>query len=81
MPPEPGRFSTTTGCPRYSDNFCASTRAVTSVPPPAENPTITRTGFNGYVCAAAVHASSEAPATHPLIDNLTAPSMATLRIY
>ena len=35
LPPAPGMFSTTTCWPQVSDSFCATTRAITSVGPPA----------------------------------------------
>src|SRR6266853_4681229 len=52
--PAPGRLSTTNCCPSDSESFCASARAMISVPPPAAEGTMKRTGFEGYpVCAAA----------------------------
>src|SRR6266705_219421 len=52
--PAPGRLSTTNCCPSDSESFCASARAMMSVPPPAAEGTMKRTGFAGYaVCAAA----------------------------
>ena len=39
LPFAPTRFSTTTGWPRLSESFCATTRAARSEPPPAGNAT------------------------------------------
>jgi len=39
LPFAPTRFSTTTGCPKPSESFCATTRAARSEPPPAGNAT------------------------------------------
>jgi hypothetical protein len=47
MPLAPGRFSTTTDCPRASVSFCAMILAATSVPPPAAKPTSIFTGRSG----------------------------------
>ncbi len=47
----PGRFSTITGWPSATLMSCAMTRAMTSVGPPAANPTRTFTGLDGYACA------------------------------
>ena len=44
----PGLFSMTTGCPQIPDIFCPSRRATTSTPPPGGNPTMIRTGEDGY---------------------------------
>src|SRR6266849_10708499 len=53
--PAPGRLSTTNCCASDSESFCASARAMMSVPPPAAEGTMKRTGFDGYaaVCAGA----------------------------
>src|SRR5258706_10394793 len=45
--PAPGRFSITKGWPKIPWYFSASMRATMSVPPPAEAPTMMRTGFDG----------------------------------
>src|SRR5262245_44201160 len=52
-PPDPGLFSTRNGWPSTSDNFSATIRATTSVPPPAPNPTRMRTGLPGQISASA----------------------------
>src|SRR5471032_1293473 len=52
-PPAPTRFSTTTGCPRISDNGSATIRAAMSVPPPAPKPTRMRMVRVGHSCALA----------------------------
>src|SRR5258708_39834065 len=44
-------FSTKNCWPRRSESACATRRAMTSVGPPAGNPTTTRTGRFGYPCA------------------------------
>jgi hypothetical protein len=41
---------------------CASTRAITSVGPPAAKPTTILTGFTGYCCAAAGMAAAQSAA-------------------
>jgi len=43
----PARFSTTTCCPRVSDSFGDTIRAVVSVPPPGDDGTISRTMREG----------------------------------
>ena len=43
----PGRFSTTNGCSNVSASFSASMRAMMSVPPPGDAPTMMRTGLVG----------------------------------
>src|SRR5688572_10868641 len=47
----PGRFSTTTDCPRSSLNRGASMRNTTSVEPPGAYGTMIRTGRVGKFCA------------------------------
>jgi len=47
LPPAPGRFSTTNGCPSRSDNHCAITRATMSIACPAGKPTTMRTARDG----------------------------------
>src|SRR6187402_3222388 len=54
LPPAPGRFSMTTGCPHIFCNSTPSERATMSVVPPGGNGTIMRTGFDGQLCACAV---------------------------
>ena len=46
-PPPPPRLSTTTGWPSFSDRYLASSRAMLSVPPPAENGTTSVIGRFG----------------------------------
>ena len=46
-PPAPGRFSTTTGWPQRLARRSLTTRAMTSVTPPGEKATMTRTGLEG----------------------------------
>src|SRR5258705_1753667 len=57
MPPAPPRFSITNGWPSASASLVVSARAVMSLPPPGAKGTITFTGFEGYGCAYAAHAS------------------------
>src|SRR5258706_85223 len=60
--PAPGRLSTTNCCASDSESFCARARAMMSVPPPAAEGTMKRTGLDGYaaVCAGAcAQASTE----------------------
>ena len=47
----PGRFSTTNGWPKTAWYLSASMRAMMSVPPPGEAPTMMRTGLVGQVWA------------------------------
>src|SRR3984957_11271679 len=51
LPPGPPRFSTKNCWRRRAESFCDTRRAITSVGPPAGNPTTTRTGWFGYFCA------------------------------
>ena len=48
LPPAPGRFSTSTGCPRTRVSGSARARAVRSGEEPAGNPTNRRTGRVGH---------------------------------
>ena len=52
VPPAPGRFSTTTGCPQRSPSLGPIMRAEMSVALPAENGTTMRTGLLGNFCCA-----------------------------
>src|SRR6266576_1819708 len=58
VPPAPGRFSMTTGCPQYSESFWPNVRARMSVALPAVNGTMILTGFVGHACALANEAHS-----------------------
>src|SRR5262245_13912193 len=53
-PSAPGRFSTTTGCPRVCDIGTAMMRPTTSSAPPAGKVATMRIGFCGYCASAAV---------------------------
>src|SRR5262245_25910300 len=53
LPPAPVRFSMTNGWPSRSDSHCPKRRARMSGAPPAANPTMMRTGRDGYGCALA----------------------------
>jgi hypothetical protein len=63
LPEAPGRLSTTTGCPQRSASFCATRRAMMSVPPPGVNPTTIRTGLTGYEARPCPHAGVHAKAS------------------
>ena len=52
-PAAPGFDSMMTCWPQSSESFCPSTRPIRSDDPPGGYVTISRTGFDGYVCAAA----------------------------
>src|SRR5664279_1227876 len=62
MAPPPGLFSTITGWPKLSDNFCPKTRAMMSLPPPAAKPTMMWIGRVGYFAGSSC-AEAGAPAT------------------
>src|SRR5262245_23367837 len=49
----PGRFSTMNGWPKTAWYFSASMRAMMSVPPPGDAPTMMRTGLDGQAWASA----------------------------
>ncbi len=62
MPPAPGLFSTTIGCPSRVPNHSASARDMMSAAPAGGKLTIHRIGFVGQavVCAAATLGAAEA---------------------
>src|SRR6266404_69276 len=61
--PPPGLFSTITGWPRLSDNFCPKIRAMISLPPPAAKPTMMWIGRVGYFAGSSwAEAGAIAPA-------------------
>src|SRR4051812_43584126 len=60
LPPAPGRFSTTTGCPRARPSGSASDRATTSGWPPGAKGTTIRSGFVGCQSASATEEASAA---------------------
>src|SRR5262249_21360894 len=51
VPPAPGRFSTTTGCPTCCESCSSSMRGIMSVELPAATGTTARNGFVGQLCA------------------------------
>src|SRR5262245_10054943 len=51
LPPAPGRFSTTTGCPSAGDSCSAIRRAMMSAAPPAPEDTTIWIGRDGQLCA------------------------------
>ena len=51
IPPALGLLSITTACPKLSDSFCATARAVKSATPPAPNGTMILSGLLGKLCA------------------------------
>src|SRR5260370_7281560 len=59
VPPAPVTFSITTGCPSDCPMRSPTTRAITSVAPPAANGTIMVTGRDGKDCAAALPANPD----------------------
>jgi hypothetical protein len=61
MPPAPGRFSTSTGCPMASLSFGAMMRPMMSIVLPGAKGATIRIGLSGYVCAL----SEGAQAAHP----------------
>ena len=63
LPPPPGLFSTTIGCPRLFSISAASVRATIDELPPGANGTTRRIGFVGQVCACAQTESSASAAT------------------
>src|SRR6266498_2276162 len=58
--PAPGRLSTTNCWPSDSESLCATERAMMSVPPPAAEGTMKRTGFAGYAVWAAAPSDNRA---------------------
>src|SRR5262249_29245782 len=66
MAPPPGLFSTMTGWPRLSDNFCPNTRAMMSLPPPAAKPTMRWIGLAGYSWAPAGAVNESMPSAAPI---------------
>src|SRR5712672_1810732 len=53
VPPAPGRFSMTMGCPSWGESFSATVRAMMSVPLPGVNGTMILIDFAGHACACA----------------------------
>src|SRR4051812_3267930 len=72
-------FSTKNCWPKLSESFCDTRRAMTSVGPPAGNPTTTRTGRFGYPCAhdGATPDSSNTAARIPCKTGIMARSLDT----
>lgn len=68
--PAPGLFSTIKGLPRLRESSSPSERAITSVPPPARNGTITRTGRAGYDSARAPMDKTDNAATSTTCSKL-----------
>src|SRR5207245_5714709 len=54
VPPAPGRFSMTMGCPSWGESLSVTVRAMMSVPLPGVNGTMILIGFAGQACAHAV---------------------------
>ena len=63
--PAPGLLSTTNDWPNSAVSSLAMMRATTSVVPPAEKPTTTRTGRSGYFLGSAAWAVSGASTLVP----------------
>src|SRR5436309_4418322 len=53
VPPAPGRFSISTGCPNADESLSATGRAIVSVAEPGVNGTMMRIGLDGKACASA----------------------------
>src|SRR5438094_1979176 len=53
VPPAPGRFSITMGCPSWGESLSVTVRAMMSVPLPGVNGTMILIGFEGQACAQA----------------------------
>src|SRR5262252_2201830 len=71
----PGRFSTKNDWPVDALMSAARMRAITSVGPPAANPTTIFTGFAGYPCAAAtLHNANRARAADILLMSPPSPA-------
>src|SRR5438874_32201 len=68
LPPAPGTFSISTGCPSASPAPSATMRATTSEEPPGPNGTTSLTGFPGNVCAWTAPASAR-PAVNAVRAN------------
>src|ERR1035437_10887803 len=69
LPLAPARLSTTSDCPSALESFCAVTRAIRSLPPPAGNGTTILIALTGYSCDQAVpgHRRKHATVTRHLI--------------
>ena len=67
LPEAPSLFSTTTGWPQRSVNFCAMRRAMMSVPPPGANPTTMRTAFAGYWAQAVSTITTRSTQSHRIV--------------
>src|ERR1035437_933490 len=63
LPLAPARLSTTSDCPSALESFCAVTRAIRSLPPPAGNGTTILIALTGYSCDQAVPATARMLAT------------------
>src|SRR5260221_7191440 len=53
VPPAPGRFSMTMGCPSWGESLSVTVRAMMSVPLPGVNGTMILIDFAGHACACA----------------------------
>src|SRR5437667_5593517 len=61
LPAAPGRFSTITGWPHFSESFSATMRGMRSALPPAGNGTTMRTALAGHSCAEADETARRKP--------------------
>src|SRR6266487_4165935 len=72
VPPAPGRFSITIGCPSWGESLSDTVRAMMSVPLPGVNGTMTLIGFAGQACAhaadCAAHSAIATAAIHLIHD-------------
>src|SRR5258705_3506317 len=58
VPPAPGRFSMTMGCPSWGESLSVTVRAMMSVPLPGVNGTMILIDFAGHACAPTCRAQS-----------------------
>src|SRR6059036_2107232 len=79
VPPAPGRFSMTIGCPICGESLSVTVRAMMSVPLPGVNGTMIRIGFEGQGCAhtadCAAHSAIAQAAIHLLCSCTTRASL------
>src|SRR5436190_24080151 len=59
LPVAPGRLSATSGCPRRSPSFCATSRPTVSEAPPGDWGMMSRMGRSGYAASAPAGTSGE----------------------
>src|SRR6266850_6747095 len=77
VPPAPGRFSMTMGCPSWGESLSVTVRAMMSVPLPGVNGTMILIGFAGHACACAP--TCRAQSASAAIDLLSFPDILASR--